>query len=456
MLGEHAVVLGASMAGLMAARVLADCYERVTLVERDHLPSPGQTRKGVPQARHAHLLLPRGGEVIGDLFPGLLDSLVREGVPVTGEARQFQLTFGGHLLAQDHDTTFPATYQVSRALLEGRVLERLRDWPGVEVLEGYDVVGLASDAARAPDEAADHPAERVTGARVQRRSDGEASTLQADLVVAATGRGSRAGHWLEALGHERPIEEELQVDLMYVSCLLKMPSDALGPVRNILTGPVPERPTAIALCAQENDTWILTVSGYAGHHPPTQWPELVASLRTWVPESVVTVIEGSERLTPVRTHRYPASLRRRYDKLARFPRGFLVIGDAVCSFNPIYGQGMTVAALEAQVLRDCLRAGTDRLARRFFKEISKPSGVAWQLATGGDLALPIVPGPRPLLVRVLNTYVDRVQAAAEQNPAVATTFMRVTSLLDPPSRLLAPTTVVKVVAARRHRGPRAG
>jgi hypothetical protein len=117
---------------------------------------------------------------------------------------------------------------------------------------------------------------------------------------------------------------------------------------------------------------------------------------------------------------------------------------------------MTVAALEAQVLRDCLRAGTDRLARRFFKEIAKPSGVAWQLATGGDLALPIVPGPRPLLVRVLNTYVDRVQAAAEQNPAVATTFMRVTSLLDPPSRLLAPTTVVKVVASRRHRGPRAG
>ena len=149
MLGEHAVVLGASMAGLMAARVLADCYERVTVLERDQLPSPGHTRKGVPQARHAHLLLPRGAEAMGDLFPGLLDSLVREGVPVTDEARQFQLTFGGHLLAQDHDTTFPATYQVSRALLEGRVLERLRAQPRVEVLEEYDVVGLATDAAPA-------------------------------------------------------------------------------------------------------------------------------------------------------------------------------------------------------------------------------------------------------------------------------------------------------------------
>lgn len=455
MLGEHAVVLGASMAGLMTARVLADCYERVTVVERDHLPLPGQTRKGVPQARHAHLLLPRGAEAIGDIFPGLLESLVREGVPVTDETRQFQLTFGGHLLAQDHDAAFPATYQVSRALLEGRVLETLRTGPGVEVLEGYDVVGLASDAAPARAEAADHPAEGVTGARVQRRSDGQASTLHADLVVAATGRGSRAGQWLEAAGHERPVEERLQVDLMYVSCLLKMPSDALGPLRTVVTGPVPERPTAIALCVQENDTWILTVSGYAGHHPSTQWPELVASLRGWVPDSVVAVIEGAERLTPLHTHRYPASLRRRYDKLARFPRGFLVIGDAVCSFNPIYGQGMTVAALEAQVLRSCLRAGTDRLARRFFKEIAKSSGAAWQLATGGDLALPMIPGPRPLLVRMLNTYVDRVQAAAEQNPAVATTFMRVTSLLDPPSRLLTPATVVRVVAARRHQPPRA-
>jgi len=456
MLGEHAVVLGASMAGLVAARVLADCYERVTVVERDHLPPVGETRKGVPQARHAHLLLPSGAEAIGDLFPGLLDSLAREGVQVIDDARQFQLTFGGHRLAQDHEADFPPMYQVSRALLEGRVLERLRSWPGVEVLDGYDVVGLASDADRAGADATDHPAERVTGARVQRRSDGQTSTLHADLVVAATGRGSRAGHWLEEAGHERPVEERLQVDLMYVSCLLKMESDVLGHLRTFLTGPVPERPTSIALIAQENDTWILTVSGYAGHHPPTQWPELVASLRTWVPDPVVAAIEGSERLTPLHTHRYPASLRRRYDRLARFPHGFLVIGDAVCSFNPIYGQGMTVAALEAQVLQSCLRAGTDRLARRFFKKIAKSSGAAWQLATGGDLALPIVPGPRPLLVRVLNTYVDRVQAAAEHNPAVATTFMRVTSLLDPPSRLLTPTTVVRVVAARRHQGQRAG
>ena len=440
--GEHAVVLGASMAGLMTAQVLADRYERVTVVERDELPAPGETRKGVPQAQHAHLLLPRGGEAIGELFPGLLDALVAEGVPMTLDGTEFRLTFGGHLITQDGDASFPPTYQVSRALLEGRLLERLRTRPEVEVREGYDVVGLTADAT----------ADRVSGVRIQHRGRGAAEErLAADLVVAATGRSGRTGHWLQELGYEPPAEEQLKIDLMYVSCLLRMPIDALGTVRTVLTGPVPDRPTGLALFAQENGTWILTLSGYAGHHPPTEWPGLLASLRSQTTEPVVAAVEAAERLTELRTHRYPANLRRRYDRLNRFPDAFLVVGDAVCSFNPIYGQGMTVAALEALALRKCLASGTEGLARRFFKEAAKPAGVAWQLATGGDLALPSVPGPRPLPVKVLNRYVDGVQAAAEHDPAVATTFLRVTSLLDPPSRLLAPGTVARVAASRRRR-----
>ncbi|MGA8209810.1 MAG: FAD-dependent monooxygenase [Nocardioidaceae bacterium] len=441
MLGEHAVVLGASMAGLMTARVLADRYERVTVVERDDLPAPGETRKGVPQARHAHLLLPRGGEVISELFPGLLESMVDEGVPAVVDMRGFRLTFGGHLLAQDLEATFPPTYQMSRALLEGRVLERLRSTAGVEVRQGYDVVGLTTTDG----------AERVTGARIQHRARSFEEIVAADLVVAATGRSSRAGHWLEELGYQRPAEEQLKIDLMYVSCRLTMPVDVLGPVRTILIGPVPDRPTALVLTAQENGTWILTVSGYAGHHPPTRWPDLLDFLRVWTPPHVVTALEGAPRRTDPCTHRYAANLRRRYDRLKAFPRGLLVVGDAVCSFNPIYGQGMTVAALEALVLRECLETGTDDVARRFFRRIAGPSGVAWQLATGGDLALPSVPGARPLPVRVLNRYVEQVQSAAERDPAVATSFLRVTSLLDPPSRLLGPATVARVLAARRHR-----
>lgn len=446
-LGAHAVVLGASMAGLLTSRVLADSYERVTLVERDTLPPPGRTRKGVPQARHAHLLLPKGGQVIDELFPGFLEALVDEGVPVSDEPTQFDLTFGGHRMAQNRDAWAEPTYQVSRALLEGRLLERLRTHPGVEVREGCDVTGLIAASGGG----------RVTGARIQRRSeeaDVDSDVLEADLVVAATGRSGQAGRWLEDLGYPRPVEEQLKIDLMYVSCLLRMSRDALAPVRSLISGPTPEHPTGLALVRQENCTWMLTASGYAGHHPPTEWPPLLAFMRTHANEAVAAAVEGAEKLTPLETYRYPTNLRRRYDRMRRFPDGYLVVGDALCSFNPIYGQGMSVASLEALALRDCLGAGTDGLARRFFQAAAKPTGVAWQLATGGDLALPTVEGPRPLPMRVLNRYVDRVQAAAEHDPAVATTFLRVTALLDPPARLLAPATLARV-AMDAHRQRRA-
>lgn len=440
--GRHAVVLGASMAGLLAARVLADSYDRVTVVERDELPAPGVMRKGVPQARHAHVLLPRGAQVIDELFPGLLPALVADGVPVTVEPTHFHLTFGGHVMAQGGDPWEQPTYQASRALLEGRLLERVRALPGVEVREGYDVVGLAADAAR----------DRVTGARVRRAGgDGAEELLEADLVVAATGRNGRPGRWLEEMGYEPPAEERLPIDLVYVSCLLDLKPGALGDVRVLLCGPVPERPTGVALFEQEDGAWVMTVSGYAGHHPPTEWTALVEFLRAQVAEEVVDAVQEARRLTDLRTYHYPSNLRRRYDRMQRFPGGLLVVGDAVCSFNPFYGQGMTVAALEALALRTCLEAGTDGLARRFFTRSAGPVGVAWQLAVGADLALPSVTGPRPLPVRAINRYVDRVQAAAGQDAAVARTFLRVTSLLDPPSRLFRPATVARVLVAGRRR-----
>lgn len=439
-MGERAVVLGASMSGLLAARALADYYERVVLVERDGLPPPGSTRRGVPQARHAHLLLPRGGQVIEELFPGFMKELVAGGVPLTEEPAQCHMSLGGHLLAQHGDPWPDPTYHVSRALLEGRLLQRVRALPGVEVREGYDVVGLVGGTS----------GDRVTGVRIQ-AAQGQSveEVLDADLTVVATGRSGRAARWLEELGYSPPAEEQQKVDLMYVSCGLKIAAATLGKIRTVLVGPVPERPTGMGLFEQENDTWILSASGYAGHHPPTEWPALLAFLRRQVAEPIVTAVEQAERLTQLQTHRYPTSLRRRYDTMKRFPQGLLVVGDAVCSFNPLYGQGMTVAALQALALRESLTRGADGLARRYYLRATKPISVAWQLSTSSDLSLPQVPGPRPVPLRVLNTYVNAVQAAAEHDPAVVTSFLRVTSLLDPPSRLLTPAMVARVARARR-------
>ena len=438
--GTRAVVLGASMAGLLAARVLSERFDSVTVVERDELPETGETRRGVPQARHAHILLPRGVQALDALFPGLLDSLADEGVPVVLEPREFRFDLGGHLFRMEGDPIEP-TYQLSRGLLEGRVLERVRTCRGVELREGYDVLGLVAAGSR------------VSGAKVRRRAEGaEDETLDADLVVVATGRSGRTATWLQSLGYPTPSEEELRIGLMYASCRLRAPLDALGDVKCVLTGPTPERPTAMAVFAEERGIWVLTAAGYTGVHPPTEWEPYLDFLRAFTPEHVMTMIESAERLTDLQTHQFPSNLRRRYDRLDRFPRGLLVIGDALCSFNPIYGQGMTVAALEALALRSCLEtSGPDDLAPRFFKAAFRPSNVAWQLATGADLTIPLVEAPRPIPVRVMNAYVGHVQSAAARDPAVASTFMRVTSLLDPPGRLLAPRTVWRVLRARRSR-----
>jgi 2-polyprenyl-6-methoxyphenol hydroxylase-like FAD-dependent oxidoreductase len=214
---------------------------------------------------------------------------------------------------------------------------------------------------------------------------------------------------------------------------------------------VPDRPTSLALFLQEDGVWVLSVAGYGDHHPPTEWPALLDFVRAQVQPSVVAALAAAERLDEPHAYRYPTQLRRRYDRMPRFPGGLLVTGDATCSFNPLYGQGMTVAALEALALRHSLASRGDDLARRFHKEARKTAETAWRLATGGDLTLPVVPGRRTLPTRLLNRYVAAVQAAAEQDPAVTATFLRVTALTDPPSRLVSPRTVARVVRARRRR-----
>ncbi|WP_396933878.1 FAD-dependent oxidoreductase [Mycolicibacterium sp.] len=454
-LGDHALVLGGSMAGLLAARVLTDFYDTVTVVERDVLPEDPVNRRGVPQGRHVHALLARGALTVREFFPGILDEVVAAGAPVwdDGEMSRFHISYGGHLMrrsgkaagtAADHREM--ALYQPSRPLLECHVRRRLQAIGNVTILDGHDVAELTATA--------DH--NRVTGARVVGRDSAGERQLAADLVVDARGRGANTPVCLERLGYGRPTEDHVVMRTTYVSQQLRIPPGTLEEMLVIISS-VPGRPTGMFLFGYENDVWIFTTYGMVGHEPPRDLPGMLSFVEEFAPPHLLDAVRAGEPLAPVVQHRLPSSQWRRYDKMRRFPAGLLVCGDAMCSFNPIYGQGMSVAAMDAVALRDALTGGTANLSRRYFQAAAKSIGVAWALAAGSDLAFPEVEGHRTPTMRMTNRFVDRVLTACETDAEVHAQFFKVTGLVDGPARLFHPAILYRVARAnlrRRQRGSR--
>ncbi|GAB3463669.1 FAD-dependent oxidoreductase [Actinophytocola sediminis] len=431
--GARALVLGGSMAGLLAARVLADAYDEVLVVDRDELIGVTEPRRGVPQGRHVHGLLARGQQTLEELFPGFTEEAERAGAP-TGDLGAHRWYIAGRQARRA--VTGVGYISFTRPVLENFVRTKVAALPNVEFRTGRDIVGLLST----PD------GSRITGARVRAGAEGsEEEAVLADLVVDATGRGSRTPTWLTELGYDRPAEDRIKIDLSYTTRQYRNPNPGvIRGDRSINPLGSPATPRGAFLSEMEHGKWILSVTTVLGERAPADPAGFTEFLKTLPVPDLYDAVRDAEPLDDPVSFRYPASVRRRYERLARFPERFLVVGDAMCSFNPVYGQGMTVSALESLTLREHLRRGVPA-PLPFLRDIAKVIDAPWDISAGGDLAFPQVEGERPAKVRLGNAYMGKVQAAATRDPVVLAGFMRVAGLIDKPQDLMRPPMMVRVL-----------
>jgi 2-polyprenyl-6-methoxyphenol hydroxylase-like FAD-dependent oxidoreductase len=429
-LGRHAIVIGASMGGLLAGRALTDYYDEVTLIDRDALPLTYEPRKGVPQGRHTHGLLARGRAVLEELFPGFTAEMVADGA-VSGDVADAVLWFnhGFYLRTVHSDLTGLA---ISRPMLECSVRRRLLQFPNVRIRQQFDVMGPICDRDR----------NRVTGVQVAPRDgSGGVETINADLVVDASGRGSRSPSWLEALAYAKPREEQIKVNIGYKTRLYRRRQEDLhGKMGAIIAACQPG-----AILAQEGERWTVSLGSYFDDQVPADESRFTEFARSLPKPEIFDVIKNAEPLSPILTYQFSTNQRRYYEELSHSPEGFVVYGDALCSFNPVYGQGMTVACTEAVTLRECLAKGSEGIGRRFFRAAGRLIDIPWQIAVGSDLQHERFEGKRSAQVRFLNWYITRLFKSANRDPVLATKFLEVANLMKAPSTLLSPAVALRVL-----------
>jgi 2-polyprenyl-6-methoxyphenol hydroxylase-like FAD-dependent oxidoreductase len=435
---RRAVVLGASIGGLLTARVLCERFGEIVLLERDALPERPAPRKGTPHAVHPHGLLARGRQILEELFPGISDALIRQGAIAGDVAADAAVDVNGRRLAQGKSGLMALA--VSRLAIEAELRRRVRSLPRIRIVTEVDVLAPVHSSGG-----------RVTGVRYRSRAGArDEQVLTADLVVDCTGRGSHSPVWLRDWGYEQVPEERVVIGLCYTSAYFRRDGSARPSVAAIIGAATPQLPRPYALIAQEPDEdgsarWIAALGGYADDHvEPTLEAMRHRACSVGINE-IALLAERGEAMGPVIRYGFPHSQRRRYERLRRFPRGYLLLGDALASFNPIYGQGMTAAACQAIALQDALAGGENGVAKRYFRAAAKVIDAPWQLAVGSDLALPTVPGPRSLAARIINAYIARLQRAAVLDPQVSVAFIRVIHLVAAPVSLFAPQVFLRVM-----------
>jgi len=414
---NHAVVIGGSIAGMLTARVLADYYEQVTVLDRDTFPDSPDHRKGVPQSQHAHGLLARGQITIERFFPGILGEIREAGAQTDGNlliispAGKLPNPVFSDAKSKKPSDDGPKGVYASRFFLEWHIRRRLNMLDNVKIQNGVEVVNILATADQT----------RITGVEIEERhTDADRDSIAADLVVDASGRRSKVSTWLADLGYDTPPEEHINSGLGYASRFYRkpenFPSDWAG---IIINGRPPDNPRAGLIMPIEEDMWHVSIGGFAGHHPPND----EAGFMQWA-----------------RDLPDPSTLRH-FEKLKRWPKNFVVTGDAVCCFNPIHGQGMSTSAMDALALRRVLKEWTadptldfERLVR---DRIAETVAAPWLIATGEDLRWSGVKleGSSHWGMSLFHRYMNIYLRQATQDQQLASLYHAVINLLVPPAML---------------------
>ena len=432
---NHAVVLGGSLAGLLAARVLSDHFERVTLIERDTFLMNTETRRGTPQANHVHALMPRGRQILESLFPGLQEEMMLCDAPLLDMARDV-----AWLTPEGWGINFRSDLEIlsfTRPLLDLRVRLRLLDNPRVCVMENSQALGIIMGTEN-----------RVAGVRIR---DGSSNTLEltADLIVDATGRASRAAEWLRQLGYDAPEENVVDAHIGYASRMYRIPENFNADWRCvILQAAPPARKRGGILFEVEGNRWLLTLIGGGRDYPPKDEDAFLEFTRSLHDPMIYDAIREASPLTPIKTHRGTENRLRQFDRLINQPANFVALGDAYCAFNPVYGQGMTIAAMGAMALDECLRESkVENFASRFHRRLAKVTEAPWMMATSQDYRYRETEGGALTLKnRFMHRYMDQILKLATFDTSVRYVLLQAFGMLVPPTALFRRSIVSRVVS----------
>ncbi|MFI1362008.1 FAD-dependent oxidoreductase [Streptomyces griseochromogenes] len=438
-----AVVIGGSYAGLVTARVLADFFSEVVLVERDAVDEDTGAHPGAPQGYHAHAMLARGGEILERLFPGLREELREEGAPVYdyGEGIDFLLPVG----LAPRQRTGVRIQSFTRDELERRLRRKVLALPQITLLPSTRCTGLTRDSSG-----------RVNGVTCRSQSE-EPFELAADLVIDASGRSSSLADWLDGMGIGVPPKRTVKAKVTYTSMNFDRPAESRPGHPDYYVAYqmpfAPSVPRAGVLLAVERDRWTCSLFGFEDQ-PPTDDKGYLAFAESLDNPRLAEHIARRTVQEPTRRYTNAENQWRLYHTVKDWPDGLIAVGDAVCVFNPVYGQGMTVAAMEAELLQGMLKRHTttgrlDGLARGFQKKVGRLLLGPWTLSTNSDLMWN--PKGQPLAARFAHWYNTRLFHVAVKDAAVWARFVRVVNMVGSPALLFHPLVALKVLTVTSRR-----